>query len=76
MSTVESVLASNDKHKFVAVFKLVMPGQTRATTYDIPVVCESRLEALAIVEPQWEAAVMEYDVEIREVRATGKIREA
>ena len=65
-----------EKHKFVVVMKLVMPGQTRATTYEIPVVAECKLEALAAAENQWSQAVLTYDTEIREIRPAGKVQDA
>jgi hypothetical protein len=48
-------------------FKVVMPGQARATDYKIAVKAESRVEALAIAEAEWEKQVMAYDNSIKQV---------
>ena len=66
---------TEEKRKFVVIMKLVMPGQTRATTYEIPVLSDDKIAALAEAENEWSEKVLNYAVEIREIRPAGKVQE-
>ena len=68
-------MTTEDERKFVVSFKLVMPGQSRATTYEIPLISEDKIAALVEAENKWSETVMAYDVEIREIRPAGKVQE-
>lgn len=52
---------------YEAIFDVTMPGQSRQNTYKVNVRADSRVEALARAEAEWEKITSAYDVKIKEV---------
>lgn len=58
---------SDAEREFEVTFETVMPGQTKATAYRIPVKAGTKVDALAVAESKWFEIVSTYDVKIREI---------
>ena len=53
-------------------FSTKMPGATRKTPYQIQVRADSRVEALARAEAEWQTITGHYDVQVEEMEAPSK----
>jgi hypothetical protein len=58
----------SDTKNFEVIIKVMLPGNTRATTHKFIVNAASRGEALDKSEGEWMKYVMKYDASVKEVQ--------
>lgn len=58
---------TDETRDYEVTFDVTMPGQTRTSQYKITVKADSKVEALARAENEWEKITSTYDVKIKEL---------
>lgn len=59
---------SEDTHNYEVTFYVTMPGQSKASSYKINVRADSKVEALARAEDEYQKIVLTYDPLVKEIR--------
>ena len=63
---------------YEVTFHVTMPGQTKASAYKVCVKADSKVEALARAEDEYQKIATTYDVQVKEIpsKVSAKVIEA